>query len=103
MKTLNEKFTDVFVSMEEDKKKWMEWQKKCDDFRDAAIECTSRKIEAIIAEFVRDLKDTQDEDKAKKELDTFFANSEIDDDLKAMVAVQLMVAIDNLTIKTKMN
>lgn len=93
MMSLEEKFTDVFAEMKEDRDRWLEFQKKCDEFKDELIRKTSLKCDNIILEFINEFKD-KDFDKVEECLDEFFKCDEIDEEFKAIVAMSMLKVID---------
>lgn len=50
--SLKEKFMDAFAEMEDDRDKWLEFQKKCDMLKEKSIEKMYLKLKNIILDFI---------------------------------------------------
>ena len=93
MMSLKEKFTDAFADMKEDRDRWLEFQKKCDEFKNELIRKTSLKCDNIILEFINEFKG-KDLSQAEECLDEFFKCDEIDEEFKAIVALSMLKVLD---------
>lgn len=93
MMSLKEKFTDVFAEMKEDRDRWLEFQKKCDELKDESIKKTTLKCDNIILEFINEFKG-KDFSQIEECLDEFFKCDEIDDEFKAIVALSMLKVLD---------
>lgn len=93
MMSLKEKFMDAFAEMEDDRNKWLEFQKKCDTIKEESIKKTSLKCNKIILEFINEFKG-KDFSQAEECLDEFFKCDEIDEEFKAIVALSMLKVLD---------
>lgn len=93
MMSLKEKFMDAFAEMEDDRNKWLEFQKKCDMLKEKSIEKMYLKLKNIILDFIIESKN-KDFCKIEECLDEFFKCEEIDKEFKDIVLLSMFNAID---------
>lgn len=93
MMSLKEKFMDAFAEMEDDRDKWLEFQKKCDMLKEKSIEKMYLKLKNIILDFIIESKN-KDFGKIEECLDEFFKCEEIDKEFKDIVLFSMFNAID---------